>query len=522
MAPMTIDEPNPTDFRNVHELLRAHAGRMPDKVFLHAIDQDATITWEALYRLSNRIARFLAARGIGAGDRIVVLSENSLESLALYFAILRHGATFCAINVEINAADIGDLLERLAPKLVLWDETLDRAALGDDASCEWVPYRTLEAGSGFFAMLGDDEAPDAPCLAGPDDVAVITFTSGTAGTPKGAMHCQGNYFWIAEQSIGQWGLTAADRVLEYRSLSWASVHMLSVMPCLVIGATLLFARQFSRSRFFDWVREERPTVAIGIPAVVNMLLERMAVAEALDFSSLRFMTCSTAPLMVEQHRRFEDSYGIPLVQIYGMSEGGVVAANRHDDRRIGSVGRPGLYQNLAIVDDEGHVLPPGETGEIEIGGAQNAYGYLLEGGIVEPVRGRRLKTGDLGTLDDDGYLHVTGRAKEVIIRGGVNISPLEIDNVLIAHPDVAEAATIGVPGGVYGEDVVSYVAPRPGRAPDEDAVLDHCAAALPAIKRPGRIVLVAEIPKNARGKIDRDALAERWRQTDAAARPIAT
>jgi acyl-CoA synthetase (AMP-forming)/AMP-acid ligase II len=516
MAAMTMIEPNPAEFRDVHELLRAHAARTPDKVFLDAIEQGATLTWDALYRLSNRVARFLSARGIGANDRVAVLGENSLETLALYFTILRHGATFCIVNVEINATDIGDLLGRLDPKLVLWDATLDRSALGDGGSCDWIPFETLDASSGFFAMLGDDDAPDVPCLAGPDDVAVITFTSGTAGAPKGAMHCQGNYFWIAEQSIGQWGLNEADRVLEYRSLSWASVHMLSVMPCLVTGATLLLARRFSRGRFFDWVHEARPTVAIGIPAVVNMLLERIDADQAPDFSSLRFMTCSTAPLMVEQHRRFEDTYGIRLVQIYGMSEGGVVAANRHDDRRIGSVGRPGLYQNLAIVDDAGRALPPGETGEIEIGGAQNAFGYLLEGGVVERVRGRRLKTGDLGFLDDDGYLHVTGRAKEVIIRGGVNITPLEIDNVLIAHPDIAEAATIGVPGGVYGEEVVSYAAPRPGCAPEPDAVLAHCAAALPVIKRPTRVVLIAEIPKNQRGKIDRDALAERWRRTDSA------
>lgn len=496
-----------TRYRGVGELLRAHAERAPEQVFLHSVDQDTSITFGEIHRLANRLAELFAGMGIGANDRIAVLADNSLEMLILYYAILRHGATFCTINVEINASHLREMLERLEPKLVLWDEALDSDTVGVGAPGEWMTVAEI--------MKRAEAMPDAaerPCLAGPDDVAVISFTSGTSAAPKGVMHNFENYFRIAEQTIDMWKLTDADRLLEYRSFSWASSHMLTLMPCLSVGASVLFASRFSQSRFFDWIRELRPTMVIGVPTVVNMLLNRETENGAALFEGVRFMSCSTAPLMVEQHKRFEETYGIQLVQIYGMSEGGVVAGNHADNRRIGSVGPPGLYQNLEIVDGDGKTLPAGEIGEIEIGGAQNGYGYLHADKSVEVIRGRRLKTGDLGYLDPDGFLYITGRAKDLIIRGGVNIAPLEIDNALTRHPDIVEAATIGVPDPVYGEEVVSYVTPRPGVALAEADIHAFCADTMPEFKRPKRIVLSADILKNERGKIDRSALVESWKR----------
>jgi long-chain acyl-CoA synthetase len=510
---MTETIPDPAAYRGVLELLRFHAERNPDRIFLRSIDQDLAMSWREMYQWSNRIARFLTARGIGANDRILVLTENSLENLVLYFAILRHGATYCAINVEVNSAHLSEMIARLKPSLVLVQDGLEIEKSGDS---DWIGFGAPGDDGGLFTMAAEwpdtADIPEPPCLASADDFAVISFTSGTSAAPKGVMHQYGNYFWIAQQTIDMWGITAADRVLEFRSLSWASSHMLCLMPCLVAGAEIVLAKRFSRRRFFGWIAAHRPSVVIGVPTVVNMLLEHAGDSESpgdFDFSSLRFMTCSTAPLMVEQHRRFEAAYGIRLVQIYGMSEGGVVAGNHHDARRIGSVGPPGLYQNLKILG------PEGEVGEIEIGGAQTAYGYLMADGTVEKIRGTRLKTGDLGYLDADGYLHVTGRAKDVIIRGGVNIAPLEIDNALTAHPDIAEAATIGVPDPVYGETPVSYIVCAAGRAVGEETALDHCRGLLDDFKLPVRIVVMDEIPKNDRGKTDRGALIADWKARQA-------
>lgn len=502
--------PDQNQYRDVAQLLRANADRTPDRVFLHAIDQGTSITFDEMYRLANRFSTLFAEMGIGVSDRIAVLAEGTLEKLILYYAILRHGATFCTINVEVNATHLREMLGRLEPKLVLWDETLDPAALGEGDPGQW-----MTIGEAIERAKSKADEPERPCLAGPDDVAVISFTSGTSAAPKGVMHNFGNYFWIAQQTIDMWKLTEQDRLLEYRSFSWASSHMLTLMPCLAAGASIVFAKRFSQSRFFDWIREYRPTIVIGVPTVVNMLLNRDAPGGADLFDGVRFMSCSTAPLMLEQHRRFEETYGIELVQLYGMSEGGVLAGNHAGDRRIGTVGPPGLFQNLKIVADDGQDLPPGEIGEIEIGGAQNAYGYLHADKSVEQIRGRRLKTGDLGYLDAEGFLHVTGRAKDLIIRGGVNIAPLEIDNLLTRHPDIVEAATIGIPDPVYGEEVVSYVALAPGATLSETDVLAFCADTLPEFKRPKRVLVVPDIPKNQRGKIDRNALVESWSRDQA-------
>ncbi|MDE0334344.1 MAG: class I adenylate-forming enzyme family protein, partial [Defluviicoccus sp.] len=431
--------------------------------------------------------------------RILVLSENGLEQLALFFACLASGIAYCTINVEVNARHIPEMADRLDPRLVVWGNPDDAIDLGRES----ISLETL------FEAASSRPTAALPEI-GEDGVAVIGFTSGTAAAPKGMIHNHGNYFWIADQTIDMWKLGPADRVLEYRSFSWPSTHMLTVIPMLATGGTILFARHFSHSRFFDWIADYRPTMAIGVPTVVNMLLDGTDSAPAEAFSGVRFMSSSTAPLMVSQHERFERTYGIELMQLYGMSEGGVVAGNHVGERRIGSVGPPGLYQNLRIVRGDGGPAAPREVGEIEIGGAQNASAYLLEGGEVVPIRGTRFKTGDLGYLDGDGFLHIAGRAKDVIIRGGVNIAPLEIDNVLTRHADVSEAATIGVPDPIYGEAVVAYVAPRAGVRLSSLELERHCGELLPDFKRPREIFVRDSLPKNVSGKIDRAALRAEW------------
>lgn len=508
--------PDPSRYRSVASLLRDHAGARGDKPFIVSIDEDGrSITFVQLWRLSNRLARFLSDKGIGPGGRIAVLTDNRLEMPVLYYAIQRYGAAFCTINVEVNASHVREMLDRIAPDLVLWHEDLDAAAFGPP-DARWIRFGKCDPGGaaadgGMFETLNTysdaDEAPEADH--GPDDLCVLSFTSGTSAAPKGVMHRFGNYFWIADQAIDMWKLTEADRMLEFRSLSWASSHMLCLNPALRVGATILLASRFSRSRFFGWLRDFTPSMVIGVPTVINMLLEHDPTPEDIAATrALRFMSSSTAPLMVDQHRRFEDTYGIELVQLYGMSEGGIVASNHVGERRIGSVGPPGLYENLTIVGPDGAPLPQGEIGEIEIGGAQPAGGYLLADGTIESIG--RLKTGDLGYLDTDGFLIITGRAKDVIIRGGVNIAPLEIDNALVTHPDILEAATIGVADSVYGEQPVSFATRRAGMTPDEAAIRAHCADRLSEFKVPARVIFLDDIPKNNRGKIDRAALETLW------------
>ena len=509
-----------TGYRSVLSMIREHAGRAPDQDCLVAIDQHTALTWRQLYRITNKLSAWLHERKIGANDRVLVLTDNSLENLILYFGIQRHGATFCTVNVDINAHHMSEIIDRLSPEIVLWHDALDLADIRKTAPGTWIPFGaadpdgTAAADGGLFEALnaydGDTEPDEVSTM---DDAAVICFTSGTTDRPKGVIHSFGNYNAIGAQTAYLWGLTGDDRVLEYRSFSWSSSHQIVLQPLLFGGGCVVFAPKFSFSRLFGWIRDYRITKAIGIPAVVNMLLDRPADEETGSLETLEFMSCSTAPLMEEQHRRFEQTYGIKLIQHYGMSEGGTVAGNHHLARRIGSVGKPGIGQNLVIIDEDGKPAPPGTEGEIEIGGPQNATAYLNPDGGIEPVRGKRLKTGDLGVLDDDGYLRITGRAKELIIRGGVNIAPLEIDNIVMQHEDVMEVCTIGVPDSIYGEAVVCYAVPRTGRSLSADDIARHCAALLPDFKQPADIIVTESIARNARGKVDRNAMKDIWTGT---------
>jgi acyl-CoA synthetase (AMP-forming)/AMP-acid ligase II len=502
----------PEHYLSVSEQLRDNARRYGDKIALQPIDGGDGLSWRRLSDYANRIAHFLEKMRVRANDRIVVLGENSIENLILYYGIQAYGATYCTVNVEINRSHLNEVLARLDPKLVLWDEALALGGPDGGQDVAWLPFGRHDSGTtGLFAALAalPATAGVAP-VNGPEDICVISLTSGTAAAPKAVLHSFCNYFAIAEHVIDRWSLGTTDRVLEFRSMSWASAHMLSLNPVLLTGATLLFGRRFSRRRLAGWIGRHSPTVIVAVPTAINILLEGASGEETDGMGTVRFISCSTAPLMVEQHRRFEERYGVPLVQLYGMSEGGVVAANDPETRRIGSVGTPGLYQELTIRDPGGAPLGVGEIGEIETVSAQHAYAYLHADGTVARIRGLPLKTGDLGYLDGDGFLYITGRSKEVIIRGGVNIAPLEIDNALMTHPDIAEAATVGVPDPVYGEEVVSYVVRRIGRTLDADKVMAHCANTLPGAKLPKVIIFTREVPKNARGKLDRDALLARW------------
>jgi acyl-coenzyme A synthetase/AMP-(fatty) acid ligase len=201
-------------------------------------------------------------------------------------------------------------------------------------------------------------------------------------------------------------------------------------------------------------------------------------------------------------------YGVKLLQMYGMSEAGWVCGNRTHKNRIGTVGVPALHQEFAIVDPEGRTCPVDVEGEVTAGGPHTAIGYLLDDGTIERIRPNRIKTGDLATMDEDGFVRVTGRTKDLIIRGGMNIAPAEIDEILLRHPGILEAAAVGVPDPIYGEEVVCYVVTKPGTALNEATVRKHCEAFLPAPKMPKQVFFVADLPKSDRGKVLRDRLRE--------------
>lgn len=507
---MTI-EPGP---KLLQEWIARAARRTPDKPWLVTADGNQRVTYAQLSEITRRIATFLQQQGLRQNERVALLSNNSVEHLLCYFGVMAYGATICTVHVEMNRNQLDNIFERLRPKVILFDDRLQLDDLLAKVSVSRLPlgnWSTSGPGT-FFQQALRCQPSAAHTDAGPTSDAVILFTSGTSATPKGVVLDYREHLLNIDPTADGFGITADDRLYDFRSFNWASAQLLGALVPVNRGATLIMATKFSASRFFPQIREHRATVAAGNPTTINILLNSNLNESREQLPSLRFLTSSSAPLTVEEWGRFEQKFGIPIAQGYGSSETGWMAAAPGETRRYGTVGRPFAYHKLAIVDEQGQ-RTIGSIGQIEIGGfPDHEYRALADDGRVATTCRGRILTGDLGLIDDDGFLRVTGRAKDLIIRGGVNISPLEIDSFLMRHPALVEAATVGVPDDIYGEEVVSYVVARPGATIDADGLLRYCGDGLPAFKAPKQILLTTSLPKSARGKLDRRALAELWKR----------
>ena len=496
-------------------------GRLrPDKTAIRSLDQNKDITHGDLFRMACRVGRYYEANGIGRNDRVALLSNNSIEHLIVYLGSLAYVCTICTIHVEMNASYFEDILTAVNAKLVLCEDgqpQIERLAGKVPGDWKRLGVWTPDGGDGFFADLAlCDDTPGEWPVCGRMDDASIFYTSGTAAKPKGVVCSVAELFDNTMPIADGFGMTDSDRMLDYRSMNWMSAQVLSALGTVAKGATLLLARKFSASRFFDWINENGATMAAGNPTIINMLVNREGNRGKSAAPTLRFITSSSAPLLVSEWQRFEETFGIRVCQGYGTSESGWIAGSREETRKLGSVGKPLAYQQVRIVDKEGRPLPPDEIGAIQLNGnPAGVYRYLADDGSIRVNSEKSTLTGDLGFIDRDGYLFVTGREKDLIIRGGVNISPLEIDNVVLQLPEVADVATVGVPDPVYGEQVVVYVSLRDGVWTDADTVTAHCARHLAPFKLPKEVIFRRSLPKTERGKMDRNALAAEWKAAHA-------
>ena len=505
-------------FQSIRGVLDKYYLNQPDKIALYDLEQNRSISWRSLSENTELIAKYLVSLGIQKGDRIALLSDESLEKMIIWMGIWRLGAVVCPLNVEINASHIKELLNIIGPKLTLRHEGLDGAGMTDGfngkimrfGSWKENPSSYNDVSEFFGAVAQADKNILVKSENGPDDISCIFCTSGTTSRPKCVVYNHMAYWLNGLNTIDFLGLTKDDKTLEYRSFGWNSAQVLSLMPWIVTGLSMYIAPRFSRSHFFDWIKHHELTFAAGVPTVVNMLLNEPTGISAKDIPSLRLMTCSTAPLSPEQWKQFEEMYGVTLLQLYGMSEAGWICGNRHYKRQMGTVGPPAKHQEFLIVDTNENGCSPGTEGEVTIGGPQTCIATISPEGEWEDQRSVRIRTGDLAIIDKEGFVSVTGRTKDLIIRGGVNIAPLEIDNVLMRHPKIREAAVIGTPDKIYGEAITCYIVAKSGEKVSDQEVLKHCKESLPEFKVPKNIHLIDSLPKSDRGKVLRDDLKRLW------------
>ena len=510
-------------FAHVGDLFVKYKERDADKVALVDVTQDSSITYGQLHDWSNKIANWLVNKGIRKGDRVALLTEERLEKLILWMGIWRAGAVCCPTNVEMNIAYVAEILGNLECKIALYDAELDINQMTDGVDIESIKFTGWTNNASGDAKSDEAFAQIAAVAASPElgrqyaetDDATIFCTSGTTDKPKNFLIDHLAHWSFGMSTIDQIGLTDQDKTLEFRSFGWNSPQGLSLMPWLATGCTLHIARRFSHSNFFKWIKNHEITFSAGIPTVINMLLDRPTGVTSKDVPSLRLMSSSTAPLNPDRWKQFEETYGINLLQFFGCSEGGWVCGNRHYAKKYGTVGPPAKHQEFLLVDEDGNAVKQGEEGEVTLGGPQCAKASMTAEGFWEDLDGKRVRLGDLAVMDSDGFITVTGRLKDLIIRGGVNISPVEVDNVMMQHPKVYEAAAVGVPDAIYGEEIVAYVVVREGQTLTEEEINTHCAETLADYRLPKQFHFIDALPKNDRGKVRRPDLQEMWNQEHA-------
>ncbi|MGK3205740.1 class I adenylate-forming enzyme family protein [Amycolatopsis sp. MEPSY49] len=457
-------------------------------------DSTGFLTNTQLLSRVQATASHLHDLGIGPGDVVALELTNRLEFVLLLFGAWRLGATVTPVNPSLTDAEVARQLDDSGARLLVVEDSASGA--GD--------VTTLAVGDLPTEPGGPDHARDPD----PSALALLIYTSGTTGVPKGVMLDHANLDAMTDMGRRALDIGPADRCLLILPLFHVNGIVVSVLMPLLAGASVVIADRFAPHTFFDVVEHHRPTYFSAVPTIYGMLAALPADVRP-DTSSLRFGICGAAPASADLLARFETRYGFPLIEGYGLSEGTCASTINPvaGPRRAGTVGIAFPGQEIRIVDQDGATVPSGVDGEVVVRGPNVMRGYLgRPDDTARVIVDGWLHTGDVGHLDADGYLTLVGRSKDMIIRGGENNYPKEIEDVLTGDPAVLEAAVIGVPDDKWGEVVVAYVQPRPGRTVDPAVLKARCAHSLSGYKRPTELLVLDAIPKNAVGKIDKPAL----------------
>jgi acyl-CoA synthetase (AMP-forming)/AMP-acid ligase II len=447
-----------------------------------------------------RAAAVLRGHGVGPGNVVALMLPNRTEFVVALFAAWRLGAAVTPISPTLVPAEVA-------------------YQVADAGSTVLIVDREVQAEVPVLHVDDLNAEPDqAAPVENPDDaLALLIYTSGTTGRPKGVMLDHGNVNAMCAMVIDGFELTHADHSLLILPLFHVNGIVVSILSPLIAGGRATIAGRFNPTTFFDRIAASRATYFSAVPTIYTMLAGLAADVKP-DTSSVRFAVCGAAPASVELLERFESRYGIGLIEGYGLSEGSCASTGNplNGKRKAGTVGIPLPGQEIRIVDGDGTFLPDGEVGEVIIKGPNVMRGYLNRPEeTAKTVVDGWLHTGDVGRFDEDGYLVLVDRAKDMIIRGGENIYPKEIETVVYQLPGIAEAAVVGRASALYGEEPVLFASQQPGAELTADAIAAHLRGSLSKYKLPVEITLLSELPKNPVGKIDKPSL----RKTLTAAAP---
>lgn len=502
----------------LREVLREHLAHAPAAPFLIAPETGRTLRYADVAAETAALAAMLDARGLGAGTVVGLFLPNGLRTTALFVATMLAGRVVAPFNLIAQKSQLAHCLGHGDARIV-FTSAQERARL--DEALATLPDARRQA---IDVVEVDPDAPGA-LADGTDDrdcrlaalpaidattPALLMYTSGTTGLPKGALLTHGNLVAAARAVAGWHGLGRDDRCLSSLPLYHINGQCIATLTPFVSGGSVVAPRRFSVSQWWPLVDAHRPTWLNMVPTIIAYLINAPDGGDGTRRAFVRFGRSASAPLPPEQHRAFETRFGIGVVEAMGMTEcASVVLCNPQDAtrRKIGSPGLPcGVELKVVKVGDASDApLPDAVPGELLLRGPNVMTGYYKEPALTAGAitRDGWLRTGDLGYRDADGFYFITGRLKELIIKGGENIAPREIDEALLAHDAVLEAAAVGVPDPHYGQEILACVVLKAGRRATEDDIRAHCLRELGRYKTPRTIRIVAELPKGASGKIQR-------------------
>ncbi|MEO6656448.1 MAG: long-chain fatty acid--CoA ligase [Pyrinomonadaceae bacterium] len=499
---------------NVRQLLEMRAAEYPDKIFLFSEADGRSWTYAEFDRIVNRTANMLISHGITKGDVVSLLMPNSAEYIIAYFACWKIGAVAGPVNSLLKAEEISWVVGNSESKLILSEPS----ALADgqlDSFGDNIPIIT----NWPPADAGGSDQLDGIDIDLEDD-AIIIYTSGTTGKPKGCLLTHGNLIANARQ-IAEWmGFGESDRLLTIMPLFHMNAVSVTTMTALYAGGSTVVSPKFSASRFWDIIEKYKITSFGSVATMLSMLLHSSSGFQVpgsnLDpikdqrSKSLRFAMCGSAPVPAEVLKRFEETFGCLVIEGYGLSESTCRSTFNppNKDRRPGSCGQP-IGNEMAVFDDKDQAVADGELGEIVLRGENILKGYFKnEEATARAFTNGWFHTGDIGYRDADGFFYIADRKSDMIIRGGENIYPREIDDLLYTHPAVASAAVIGVPDDLYGEEVGAFVVLRDGAEVSQEDLTAFCREHLADFKCPKTVHFLDEIPKGPTGKLLKRELAK--------------
>jgi long-chain acyl-CoA synthetase len=485
---------------NLASVLTDTAERIPEHTAIKL--DDLEISYEQLDEASARVAAMVKEKGVQPGDRVGVMLPNVPYFPIVYYGVLRAGGAVVPMNVLLKGRETTFYLQDPEAKVLFaWNDFADAAKTGaDEAGAELVLVKP-----GEFEQLIADCEPDREVVdRADDDTAVILYTSGTTGTPKGAELTHSNLLTNADSAAGLVESGEEDVVLGALPLFHSFGQTCSLNATMKSGGTLTMIPRFDPGKALEIMQRDGCTIFQGVPTMYTAILHHPE-RDQFDLGKLRACNSGGSALPVEVLRGFEEAFNTKVLEGYGLSETSPVASFNHLDRerKPGSIGTPIKDVEMKIIDDDGNEVPQGEVGEIAIKGPNVMKGYWNRPDATKESIDDEgwFKTGDMAKVDEDGYFFIVDRKKELIIRGGYNVYPREIEEVLYEHPAVQEAAVVGVPDENMGEEVGAAIVLKQGEECDEGTLRDYVKGEVAGYKYPRRIWFVDELPKGPTGKI---------------------